>query len=48
MGFLDGLIDSVVGAGLASVVNDVIEQHDGVQGIVNRLEQNGLGETVKT
>jgi uncharacterized protein YidB (DUF937 family) len=33
---------------MASVVNRLIEQHGGVQGIVTQLQQQGLGETVKS
>jgi uncharacterized protein YidB (DUF937 family) len=29
-------------------VNNILEQHGGVQGIVNEFEKNGLGPTVKS
>jgi len=48
MGMFDGLLGGIVGAGLVSVVNDVLEKHGGVQGVVNEFEQNGLGGTVKS
>jgi uncharacterized protein YidB (DUF937 family) len=48
MGMFDGLLGGIVGAGLVSVVSDVLEKHGGVQGIVNEFEQNGLGGTVKS
>lgn len=48
MGLLDGMLGGVVGAGMASVVNGVIEKHGGVQGIVNEFERNGLGQTVRS
>lgn len=48
MGLLDGVLGGVVGAGMVSVVNGIIEQHGGVQGIVNQFEKNGLGATVKS
>jgi uncharacterized protein YidB (DUF937 family) len=38
----------VIGAGLVSVVNDIIEKHGGLQGVVNQFETNGLGPTVKS
>ena len=48
MGLLDGVLGGVVGAGMVSVVNGIIEQHGGVQGLVNEFERNGLGATVRS
>jgi len=48
MGLLDGLVGGAAGAETVSVVNRLIEKHGGVQGIVSQLQQNGLGETVKS
>ena len=48
MGLFDGVLGGVVGAGMVSVVNGIIEKHGGVQGIVNEFEKNGLGATVKS
>jgi uncharacterized protein YidB (DUF937 family) len=48
MGLLDGVLGGVVGAGMVSVINGVIEKHGGVQGIVSQFEKNGLGETVRS
>jgi len=48
MGLLDGLLGGMIGAGMVSVVNNVLEQHGGLQGVVNQFEQNGLGSTVKS
>ena len=48
MGLLDGILGGVVGGEMASVVNGLIEKHGGVQGIVAQLEQQGLGNTVKS
>ena len=48
MGLFDGVLGGVVGAGMVSVVNNILEQHGGVQGIVNQFERNGLGTTVKS
>ena len=48
MGMLDGLLGGIVGAGMVSVVNSIIEKHGGVQGVVSQFEQNGLGATVKS
>ena len=48
MGMFDGLLGGIVGAGMVSVVNSVLEKHGGVQGVVNEFERNGLGSTVKS
>jgi len=44
----DGLLGGIVGAGMVSVVNSVLEKHGGVQGVVNEFEKNGLGPTVRS
>jgi uncharacterized protein YidB (DUF937 family) len=46
MGLFDGLIGGIVGAGMVSVVNGIIEKHGGLQGVVSAFEKNGLGATV--
>ena len=48
MGLLDGLIGGAVGAGMATVVSNLIEKHGGVQGLVQQFEQQGLGATVRS
>ncbi len=48
MGLLDGLLGGAVGAEVATLVNSFIQQHGGVPGIVAQLEQQGLGNTVKS
>jgi uncharacterized protein YidB (DUF937 family) len=48
MGLLDGLMGGVVGAGMVSVVNGILEKHGGLQGVVGEFERNGLGPTVKS
>ncbi len=48
MGLLDGLVGGAVGAGLAVAAQRLIEQHGGVQGIVQQMEQHGLGDTVRS
>ena len=48
MGMFDGLLGGIVGAGMVSVVNGIIEQHGGLQGVVSEFEKNGLGATVKS
>jgi uncharacterized protein YidB (DUF937 family) len=39
MGLLDGVLGGLIGAG----INQVIERNGGVQGLVTRFEQQGLG-----
>jgi uncharacterized protein YidB (DUF937 family) len=48
MSLLDGLLGGAVGAEMVSVVNGLIQQHGGVQGIVSQLQQQGLGATVQS
>jgi len=48
MGLFDGVLGGIVGAGMVSVVSGILEQHGGVQGIVNQFESNGLGQTVRS
>jgi uncharacterized protein YidB (DUF937 family) len=44
----DGLIGGIVGAGMVSVVNGIMEKHGGLQGVVNEFERNGLGATARS
>ena len=44
MGLLDGVLGGVVGA----AATQFIQSHGGVQGIVNQMQQHGMGETVKS
>jgi uncharacterized protein YidB (DUF937 family) len=48
MGMLDGVLGGIVGAGMVSVVNDLLDRHGGLQGVVGEFEKNGLGPTVKS
>jgi uncharacterized protein YidB (DUF937 family) len=48
MGFLDGLLGGVVGAEMATVVNSLIQQHGGIQGVIAQLEQQGLGGVARS
>jgi uncharacterized protein YidB (DUF937 family) len=48
MGMLDGLLGGLVGAGMVSVVNGILEKHGGLQGVVSEFERNGLGATVQS
>jgi uncharacterized protein YidB (DUF937 family) len=44
----DGLLGGIVGAGMVSVVNGILEKHGGLQGVVSEFERNGLGPTVQS
>ena len=48
MGLFDGVLGGIVGAGMVSVVNGILEKHGGVQGVVSEFENNGFGATVKS
>ena len=48
MGMFDGILGGIVGAGMVSVVNGILEQHGGLQGVVSEFEKNGLGPTVRS
>ena len=48
MGMFDGLLGGIVGAGMVSVVNNLIEKHGGLQGVVSQFEKSGLGATVNS
>ena len=48
MGMYDGMLGGIVGGTMASVVNDILQHHGGVRGVVNEFEQNGLGATVRS
>lgn len=48
MGMFDGLLGGLVGGTMASLVNNILEQHGGIQGVVNEFEQKGLGDTVRS
>lgn len=48
MGLFDGLLGGIVGAEMATVVNHLIAQHGGLQGLVGQFERQGLGPTVRS
>lgn len=48
MGLLDGVLGGLVGGTLSPIINSLIQQHGGLQGIVAQLEQGGLGAAVKS
>ena len=48
MGLLDGIVGGAIGAAMATAVNRLIEKHGGLKGLVNDLEQKGLGPAVQS
>jgi len=48
MGMFDGLLGGIIGGSLVAVLNNIIEQHGGLQNVVNEFERNGLGPTVQS
>jgi len=48
MGLLDGLLGGIIGAEMATTVNNIIAQHGGLSGIVQQFQSQGFGETVKS
>lgn len=48
MGMFDGLLGGIVGAGMVSVVSDIIDKHGGLQGVVSEFEKNRFGDTVRS
>src|SRR5260221_9866199 len=48
MGMFDGLVGGIVGAGMATVVNGIIERHGGLPGVIRQFEKNGFGSTVQS
>jgi uncharacterized protein YidB (DUF937 family) len=48
MGLLDGVLGGIVGAGMVSVVSDIIDRHGGLNGVVNQFQRQGFGDTVRS
>ena len=48
MGLLDGVLGGLVGGEMATVVNSLIQQHGGIQGVIAQLEKQGLGATARS
>jgi hypothetical protein len=48
MGLLDGLLGGIIGGGMVTVVNQILDKHGGLQGVVSEFERNGLGPTVQS
>ena len=48
MGLFDGVLGGIVGAGMVSVVSDIIDKHGGLNGVVNQFQRQGFGDTVRS
>ena len=48
MGMFDGILGGMVGAGVVTAVNGILEKHGGLQGVVGEFERNGLGPTIQS
>lgn len=48
MSIFDGVIGGIVSAGITTLVNNVLQQHGGLQGLVNQFQQNGLAQQVNS
>ncbi|MGH9409747.1 MAG: YidB family protein [Vicinamibacterales bacterium] len=48
MGLFDGVLGGIVGAEMATLVNNLIAQHGGLPGLVSHFERQGLGPTVQS
>lgn len=48
MGLLDGLLGGAVGAVALNAVSGLINQHGGIQGIVEQFQKGGLGSIVNS
>jgi uncharacterized protein YidB (DUF937 family) len=48
MGLMDGLLGGIIGAGMVSAVNGILEKHGGLQGVANEFEKNGLAATINS
>ena len=48
MGLFDGLVGGVLGAGMVTVVNGLVEKQGGLPGLVSELQSKGLGGAVQS
>ena len=48
MGLLDGILGGFIGGEMASVVNRFIADQGGINGLVSKFEQAGMGPTVRS
>ena len=48
MGMFDGVVGGMMGAAMMAMAQRAIEEHGGVQGILNQFEQSGLGHIAQS
>lgn len=48
MGLLDGLLGGAAGAAIFNVVSKAINDHGGIEGMVQKFQQGGLSEVVNS
>lgn len=48
MGLLDGMLEGVAGAAVFSAVSKLVNDHGGLQGMMDTLSQKGLGGAVQS
>lgn len=48
MGMLDGVLGGLVGGGTAAMIGKLIDEQGGLQSLVGKFEQNGLGGVMQS
>ncbi len=48
MSLFGNLVSGAIGAGIAAIVTDFIDQHGGLQAIASKFEEQGMGATVQS
>ena len=48
MGLLDGLLEGAAGAAIVGAVGKLVNDHGGLEGMLNTLQQKGLGGAVQS
>lgn len=48
MSFFSSMVGSAIGAGLAAAAGEMLEKQGGVKGLVDKFEQAGYGEKVRS
>ncbi len=48
MGMFDGILGGVLGAGAVALVTKYINEHGGLQGVVEQFQKQGLGGTINS
>lgn len=48
MGMFDGILGGVLGAGAVALVTKYVNEHGGLQGVVEQFQKQGLGGTINS